>query len=157
MHGACRDVRSGKQMCAFSLEGAGSSLRESSPPPHPTAGRELGGLLSSTCGPGKPKSYVCLFQYLSIHAGGEAMRESSPGSIPPRREGEREKLSASGMCSLLCHLLLARAPPCPGHHTALVEKARSRANPPCLEVLRAIFRGFGKERGVIGCYQDENM
>lgn len=147
-------------MCAFSSawKGAGSSLRELSPPPQPTAGRELGGdRYHPRVGQEKPSHLFAPFQHLSTPAGGEAMRGSSPGSIPAGREGEREKLSDSGMCSLLCHLLLARV--CPGHHTGLVEKAQPGANPPCSQLLRTIFRifFFGKERGVIGCYQDKNM
>ena len=38
--------------------------------------------------------------------GCEAMHKASTGHSPPRREGERGKLTDSETCSLLCHLLL---------------------------------------------------
>lgn len=114
--------------------GRGWLIPEGIIPSTPRQGGSWGDRYHPRVGQEKPKSSLCPFQHLSIHAGGEAVRESSPGSIPAGREGEREKLSDSGMCSLLCHLLLAQ----PG------------ANPPCSELLRTIFRDFwGGRRGVL--------
>lgn len=55
------------------------------------------------------------------------------------REGQREKLSDSGMCSLLCHLLLARASCSP----AIPWKIHS-ANAPCSGALRALVGFLGR-------------
>jgi len=65
-----------------------------------TAGRETGGLLSSTGRPGKPKSYVCPFQRQMM----DAKRHTKPARDTSLLAGKGE--ADSEACRLLCHLLL---------------------------------------------------